>query len=179
MPAKNTNLKFGKRDFIFDKKFYNNLKKTKNLKLSYSESKAVINKANDNIAQAILQENDGFKLPFGLGYICVTRFKSKNLAIDWNTTKKIGQRTYFTNLSTLGNSIAIKWFKVGKAPMTIAFLDIFKFRACRKLSRSASAKFKNGKQYSEWGVSDFYEKGRLENLYDKKFRQPLNIEDNG
>ena len=179
MPAKNTSLKFGDRDMIFSKKFHRTLQKTKDLKLSYADSKMAIDKANDNIAQIILTEHDGFKLPFGLGYICITKFKSKKLSIDWDTTKKIGKKTYFTNLGTLGNSISIKWFKVGKAPMTVAFLDIFKFRSCRKLSRSASKRFKEGKEYYEWSVNDFYEKGRLETLYDRKFRQPLNSEENG
>ena len=176
MPAKNTHLKFGKRDLVFGPKFHKELQKTKNLTLSYADSKAAINAANENIAQVILQEEDGFKLPFGLGYICISRFKSTTLSVDWATTKKIGKKTYFTNLGTFGDSIAIRWFKVGIAPMKIALLDIFKFRPCRKLSRSASKKFKDGKQYCEWQVSDFYEKGRLETLYDKKFRQPLNTD---
>ena len=177
MPKAGTKLRYGNRDYIFGEPMFNSLQQDKHLSISYKASKQIIKKSDDIIADIIMQENDGFKLPFGLGYICVCRFKSKKMMIDWKTTHKTGVRSYFANLATLGDSIRITWFRTGYAVQRSKVVDIFKFKSCRKLSRSVSDAFKNGKQYSEWAHSDFLQKSKLETSLDKKFNKQLN-EDN-
>lgn len=175
MPAKGSKLKYGNRDYIFSRDNWKEEWKEDADKfgLSYSDVDKIIKTANQNIADVIVEENDGFKLPLGLGYICAIRFIPKKPAIDWKATEKNGgKHVYFTNLGTLGYSVGIKWFRVGRVE-NISFNEIFKFKACKKLAQTISKRFKQGKVYSELTISDFIEIGRLENLYNKKFRKEL------
>lgn len=173
MPAKNSHFKYGNRDFIFDKKVWNDLIQKEKIDFSFTECNKIIKNCNSNISEIIREENDGFKLPVGLGYICAIRFVPKKPAIDWIATKKNnGKYVYFNNLNTFGFSVAIKWFRIGRVA-NISFNEIFKFKACRKLSREISKRFRGGKIYSELTNSDFMEIGRLENLYNKKYRKDL------
>lgn len=176
MPAKGSTLRYGNRDTIFNKDVWKNLVEKENIKFSYKECIKIINQCNDNIADVIVEENDGFKLPFGLGYLCAIRFKPKNIAIDWNGTRKNGGKfVYHNNLATFGFSAGVKWFRVGRVS-TSSFNEIFKFKACKKLATKISKRFKGGKMYSELTNADFIEKSRLENFYNKKFRKELKEE---
>lgn len=173
MPAKGSKLRYGNRDFIFNEQVWKTLVEEKKINLSFSQCKKIVNTCNSNIAEVIMEENDGFKLPLGLGYICAVRFIPKKPAIDWKATKTNGGNfVYFNNLSTFGYSVAITWFRVGRVS-NISFNEIFKFKSCKKLSQQISKKFKSGKMYSELTTSDFMEIGRLENFYNKKYRKDL------
>ncbi len=172
MPAKGSKLLYGNRDYVFNKKFFkSNLVEKHKFDLSFKECKDIIDICNKNIADSVVEELDGFKLPFGLGYICVGRFIPKNPAIDWKTSQKVGTRVYFNNLHTFGYSCKTYWFRVGRVTNT-KFHETFKFSAYKTLGISVSKAFASGKKfYQEWSISDLIEKGRLENLYSKKFRK--------
>jgi hypothetical protein len=177
MPAKGSTLQYGHRDLIFNRDSWNNKWKEclekEGLTISYKECDSIIKQSNQNIAEVIMEENDGFKLPLGLGYFCAIRFTPKKPAIDWKATEKNnGKFVYFNNLSTFGYSVAVKWFRVGRVN-NISFNEIFKFKSCKKLAQQISKKFKSGKMYSELTISDFMEKGRLENFYNKRYRKDL------
>lgn len=172
MPAKGSTLRYGNRDFIFDKTVWKELR-AKGLTLSLAECNKVIRAANNNIADVITEENDGFKLPLGLGYLCAIRFIPKKPAIDWDATKKNGgKHVYHTNLATFGYSVAVKWFRVGRIA-NVAINEIFKFRAATTLAGKVSKRFKGGKTYSEMTSADFIQKSNLQNLYNKKYRKDL------
>ena len=172
MPAKGSTLRYGNRDFIFNEDIWNELKE-KGIDLSYSQCNKVIRTCNANIAEIIVEENDGFKLPLGLGYLCAIRFIPKKPAIDWNATAKNGgKHVYFNNLGTFGYSVAVKWFRVGRIT-NLSINEIFKFKACKKLAAQISKKFKGGKMYSELTNSDFIQMGGMQRMYNKKFRKDL------
>lgn len=173
MPAKGSKLRYGNRDFIFNEEVWKSLVDEKKLDFSFVECNKIIRACNANIAEVIVEENDGFKLPLGLGYICAVRFIPKKPAIDWKATaKNNGKFVYFNNLATFGYSVAVNWFRIGRVT-NISFNEIFKFKACKKLAQQISKKFKSGKMYSELTTSDFIEIGRLENFYNKKYRKDL------
>jgi hypothetical protein len=172
MPAKGSKLRYGNRDFVFTEEVYDELKK-EGIDLSYKQCDAIIKNSNANVAEVIVEEIDGFKLPMGLGYLCAIRFIPKKPAINWKATKDNGgKHVYFNNLATFGYSVAIKWFRVGRIT-NISIHEIFKFRACKKLATQISHRFKEGKMYSELTISDFIQKGKLQNLYNKKYRKDL------
>lgn len=172
MPAKGSKLRYGNRDYIFNKAFYET-KLVEKLKtdLSFETCKDLIELCNKNIAEAVVEENDGFKLPFGLGYICAGRYIPTNLLIDWKKTNESGKHVYHLNLHTDGYAVKAYWFRVGRITNT-SFHEVYKFSAYKTLSTAISKAFGSGKKmYSEWAVSDFIDKGRLENMFNKKYRK--------
>lgn len=174
MPAKGSRFRYGNRNYIFNKDFYKtNLVEKDNIDLSFEECKSLLDKCNRNIAEIIVDEIDGFKMPFGLGYIVAGKFLPKNPAIDWKKTNEVGKHIYHLNLHTDGYSVKSYWFRVGRITCT-SFHEVYKFAPYKTLSLAISKAFGTGrKMYAEWGISDFIEKGRLENMFNKKYRKEL------
>lgn len=173
MPAKGSHFVYSGRDYIFNREFYKNvLSKEETLNLTYAECKNIIEHSNHVITDVVKNELDGFKMPFGLGYLCASRFIPKNLAIDWKKTKEIGKRVYHLNFHTNGYSCRVNWFRVGRINVT-SFNEVFKFKAYKTFSQLISKAFKEGKNYLDWTCADYIEKSRLENLYNKKYRKEI------
>lgn len=169
MPAKGSQLKCGHRNYIFGKKFYDTLTQKYNVVLTRKQCSDVIRDANKIIADLIRDELDGFKLPNGIGYLTVTKFKPKKDPIDWQKTKELGKYVYHLNFHSFGYCPRVCWYRVGRIRQT-SLSDVYKFESWTTLGKEVSNAFKNGKQYMHWDTSDFIEKGRLENLYSKKYR---------
>lgn len=174
MPAKGSQLKYGNRDYVFDEDFFDkNLVEKHGVDLSYKKCKALINTCNKNIAEFIADDNDGFKLPNGMGYIVVGKYKPSKPAVDVKKTIQAGKKIYHLNLHTDGYAVKLFWFRVGRINNT-HFHEVFKFIAYKSLRTMVSKAFGSGKKmYSEWSVFDFIEKGRIENLLNKKYRKEL------
>lgn len=172
MPAKNSKLKYGNRDYIFDKKLYEKIVEKTGTDVSYEEARGIVKKHLENIADVVEDEIDGFKLPRGLGYFCSIKYIPKKPPIDWKRSNEIGKRVYFNNLGTFGYTASVKLFRVGR-PNNNSYYDVFMFKPCAKLSERIIRKFNAGKVYSDWTISDFLEKSRLENLYSKKYRKDI------
>jgi hypothetical protein len=173
MPAKNSTLRYGNRDYVFNTDFYDQLvEKNNDLGLSYLEVSKILRTHTKNISEVIEEEIDGFKLPKGLGYFCAVKYTPKKEQINWKKTHEIGKPVYFTNFDTFGYCTAVKLFRVGR-PNNNSFYDVFMFRPCKTLAQSIMKKFKAGKIYSEYRISDFIEKSRLENLYSKRYRKEI------
>lgn len=161
MPAKGYKME---RNNIIDLAFYKKFKAETGINIDYKTFKSVIVDSNEEIANIIIDGNDGFRLPKGLGAITVSKYKAKphQKRIDWLNSNKFKKRIYHLNLHTYGYSFAIRWFKHDITKFGLA--GIYKFKACRSLSRAVSKKAKEtqGKQYFEWKFADFYESSRLE-----------------
>lgn len=184
MPAKGSKFKLGNRDYVFNKKFYKkHLVENAGTTLSFVECEKIINASNKQIAQVVTDEIDGFKLPFGLGYVCAGKYKpgpNSEAATDWKKTLELwkdspeakaeGKRVYHLNFHTLGYSVRSYWFRVGRITNT-KFHEVFMFKSYKTLTQSISKAFSSGKTYCEWEIGDFIEMGRLENLYNKKYRK--------
>lgn len=171
MPAKGSVLRHGNRDYVINQDFYKKLiEENKDLNLSYKDITLILKEHSKNIADVIENEIDGFKLPKGLGYLCAIKYKPTKPPINWKKTKDIGKLVYHTNFDTLGYTSTVKHFKVGR-PNNNKFYDLFMFKPCKILMQSVIRKFKAGKIYSDYTISDFIEKSRLENLYTKKYRK--------
>jgi len=174
MPAKGSKLRYGNRDYIFNMPFYKkNLVEKHNINLSFEECKNIIETCNANIAEVVIEENDGFKLPFGLGYIVVGKYRPTRPQIDWKKTNEAGKKVYHLNLHTDGFAVKLYWFRVGRINKT-HFNEVYKFTGYKTLSVDISKAFGSGKKmYSEWNIYDFVEKGRVQNLFNKKYNKEL------
>jgi hypothetical protein len=172
MPCKKgSKFKYGHRNYIFNLAFWKRLKEEKKLQLSYKQAKQVLDKSQEIISDVIVEEEDGFKLPFGLGYIVVTKFISKKPAKDWKKSKELGKDVYFTNLNTLGFSVRVAWYGyLHQSNRNYFFREIYMFKTSEYLSKRVSKAFAAGKKYIEWDQADFVSKGRLEKLYQDKIK---------
>lgn len=174
MPAKGSKLRYGNREYIFKMPFYKKkLVEEKKIELPFDVCKKIIESCNKNIAEVVVEELDGFKLPFGLGYICAGKYIPTNPMIDWKKSNEVGKYIYHTNLHTNGYAVKAYWFRVGRIDNT-KFHQVYKFSPYKTLSTLISKAFGTGKKnYTDWATSDFIEKSRLENLYNKKYRKEL------
>jgi hypothetical protein len=177
MAFKGSKLKYGHRNHIFDVAFFKKIAKEKGINFTYKEARKVIDKANEVVADVVTDEKDGFKLPFGLGYIVAHKFISQKLAKDWKASAKAGFDIFYTNLHTLGYSVRVNWFSfVKESNKSYSFRSVYMFKTSEYLSKKVSKAFANGKEYMEWTSADFVDKGRLEKYYRSKIANNKNIE---
>lgn len=161
------------RNYIFNKIFHaENLVKKCNVTLGYDTCKEVVIHANKLIADCIRVDIDGFKLPLGMGYLATTKYKPTNTHVNWSESIKLGKRVYHHNIHSDGWACKISWFRVGRVTNMRAS-EVYKFSADTYLSQSVSKSFKEGYPYNNWVIADFISKGRLENLYNKRYRKNL------
>lgn len=178
MPAKGSKLKYGHRNHIFGIAFWKRLIEGKKLELNYGQSRSIITRANEIIGNIILEEIDGFKLPYGLGYLVATKFIPKNPAIDWKKSKELGTTVYFTNLHTFGYSVRVSWYSfIHDCNRSNSFRNIYMFKTAESLSKRVAKKFAAGKDYLCWVPADFVNKGMLEKLFRKRIENSKNIVD--
>ena len=175
MPAKGSKLVYGNRDYIYNKSFHEReLAPREGFDLPWDVCKDIIENSNKNIAEAVCDEIDGFKLPFGLGYVVAGKYIPTHPLTDWKATKETGSKKVHLNLHTFGYAVKIYWFRVGRIRNT-KFHETYKLSPYKTLSSAVSNLFGSGKrQYHEWCTNDFIDKGRLENMYNKKYRKELN-----
>lgn len=172
MPAKG--YKF-RRDNIIDVKFYKEFKEQHNIDIDYKTFKKIIITSNKKIADIIVDGNDGFRLPKGLGAITVSKYKSSKKHIDWQNSNKFNKRIYHLNLHTYGYNFSIRWFKHNVTKL--ALVGIYKFKASRKLRRSVvkRAKDTQGSVYFDWQYRDFYQATKLERYLLRRDKNGKNI----
>lgn len=168
MPAKNTTLRNGPRDTVLTKKFYDKVIKKLGINIDIKTFNNVIVKSNEQIQKVVADEEGGFKIPENMGYLVVTKYKSKKQPIDWVNTKKLKKTVYLPNLHSFGYIHHIKWFRMG---LTINFgtYDVYKFEPCREIKRRVSKNVKEYKTYHSWVTADFWTSSKtLKRIINKK-----------
>lgn len=169
MPAKGTHYQLPDRDQVLSPSLWKAFKQKHNIEISYSDFTNIIKESNKKIFNAVLEDENGFKLPENLGYFCIIKYKTKKKAINWADSKKYGKKIYFLNLHSFGYRYHIKWFKTGIA--RFAFNEVFKFAPLRLMRTEVSKKIKAGvKDYHEWTLKDFWNNNKLEKLVNKKLK---------
>lgn len=86
-------------------------------KVPYVRFKRILDAFNISTKEAILQRSEGFKMPFGLGYICIVKYKpksytSKSLSVDYKTSKELGKTIYHLNEHSNGYKYRFYWSKI-------------------------------------------------------------------
>lgn len=128
----------------------------------------IIKRSNDLIAEAILNNPVGFKLPNSIGYLAVDKFKPKKGSIikpiDWITTNRTKTLTYLTNLHSFGYIYIIKLYKNPNK----ANLDCYVFKPQKLLNRALAKKIKGGKDYEKLDRSFFSRRFSIDKIFKNK-----------
>lgn len=82
------------------------------------------------ILETLLERSEGFKMPFGLGYIQIVKYKpkklnDKSLSVDYKASKEYDKRIYHLNEHSNGYKYRLYWSKLPKT-----FPDRYIYQLC-------------------------------------------------
>lgn len=82
----------------------------------WSVFKAVLTEFNRTVRDILLEQSGAFKMPHGLGLLCIGKYKpkhynSKGLSIDFKTTRELGKIVYHLNEHSNGYKYRLFWSK--------------------------------------------------------------------
>ena len=85
--------------------------------VDYKQFKDILDRFNEEILSCLLQSSEGFKMPFGLGYVQIVKYKpksmtSKSLSIDFKSTAEYGKTIYHLNEHSNGYKYRLYWSKI-------------------------------------------------------------------
>lgn len=94
----------------------------------YLRFKRILDEVNKVIIDSILDRSEAFKMPSGLGLICIVKYKpktytDKSLSVDYKSSKEEGKRIYHLNEHSDGCKFRLYW---SKQPYT--FADRYKYQ---------------------------------------------------
>lgn len=87
--------------------------------VDYSRYKRILDAFNKVVSHEIFEHSQCFKMPFGLGYICIVKYKpktytSKSLSVDYKASKDENKRIYHLNEHSSGYKYRLFWSKLPK-----------------------------------------------------------------
>lgn len=85
--------------------------------IDYSRFKTILDTFNKTILESLQDRSEGFRMPYGLGYIRIVKYKpksytQKSLSIDYKTSKEFGKRIYHLNEHSDGYKYRLFWSKL-------------------------------------------------------------------
>lgn len=157
----------GRTNYITHEGYNNYITKYPDSKVTYTQYIAILKRSTVIIRDYILENSLGFKLPYNIGYISVTKFKTNKdfVAIDWINTRKLGKIIPLTNFHSFGHAFKIKLFKNNKMQPLLAY----KMNAHRIIKRMLAQKIKSGKadHYINIDRNYFTKRFSIENTLNK------------
>lgn len=107
---------------------YKQYKKDYGNDVDYRQFKDILDKFNEQVLSCLLQSSGGFKMPFGLGYVQIVKYKpksmtTKSLSIDFKSTAEYGKIIYHLNEHSNGYKFRLYW---SKTPQT--FPDRYRYQ---------------------------------------------------
>ena len=87
------------------------------IEVDYSLYKRVLDEMCAVILEHILERSDGFKMPYGLGFIQVGKYRPKeltpkSLSIDYNASIEYGKQIYHLNEHSDGYKYRFYWSRI-------------------------------------------------------------------
>mgnify|MGYP001210628413 CR=1 FL=1 len=101
------------------------------------------------LMEEILLNGVLFKMPFRMGYFRIIKRKlsySHKIAIDWDTTNKIGKKVYHLNDHTHGYKYIFKW---NKRNLIFKYCNLYRLVITRTHKRRLASLIKAGQDYYE------------------------------
>lgn len=97
------------------------------IEVDYGLYKRILDTMCSVILEHVLNRSEGFKMPYGLGYIQVCKYKPKSftpqsLSVDYKASKEYDKRIYHLNEHSDGYKYRLYWSKI---PRT--FPDRYKY----------------------------------------------------
>ena len=104
--------------------------RTMPVEVDYSLYKRILDEMCNVILECVLESSDGFKMPYGLGFIQIGKYKPKNLdasslSQDYKASREYNKRIYHLNEHSDGYKYRLYWSKI---PRT--FPDRYKYQLC-------------------------------------------------
>lgn len=104
------------------------IKENNDVDILYSRFKRILDEINKNILECLQDRSDGFKMPLGLGYLRIVKYKpkrldDKSLSVDYKASEEYGKRIYHLNEHSNGYKYRLYWSKI---PQT--FPDRYKYQ---------------------------------------------------
>jgi hypothetical protein len=98
------------------------------IEVDYSLYKRVLDCMCSTILEHILERSEGFKMPYGLGFIQIGKYRPKSyspdsLSVDYKVSKELDKRIYYLNEHSDGYKYRLYWSKI---PRT--FADRYKYQ---------------------------------------------------
>lgn len=91
-------------------------KENKAVDLVYLRFKRILDTFNKTILDSVLERSESFKMPLGLGTVCIVKYKPKSytqrsLSQDYKSSKEEGKRIYHLNEHSGGYKYRLYWSK--------------------------------------------------------------------
>lgn len=104
--------------------------KTLPVEIDYSLYTRVLEEMCKVILEHVLERSEGFKMPYGLGFIQIGKYRpkslsAKSLSVDYKASLEYGKRIYHLNEHSGGYKYRMYWSKI---PRT--FPDRYKYQLC-------------------------------------------------
>ena len=100
------------------------------IEVPYSVYTRVLDEMCNIILEYVLERSEGFKMPYGLGFIQVGKYRPKtlteqSLSVDYKASKDYSKKIYHLNEHSEGYKFRLYWSKI---PRT--FPDRYKYQLC-------------------------------------------------
>lgn len=128
---------------------YNNWARETESEVSYVRFKRISEAFNKLISDSILDASEGFKMPYGLGYVRIIKYKpktytSKSLSVDYKSSKEEGKTIYHLNEHSDGYKFRLYWSKL---PQTFPDRYRYQLKLIRANKRKLAQLIFNHKDY--------------------------------
>lgn len=107
---------------------FRDMYRTMPVEVDYGLYKRILDEMCIVILEHVLNASEGFKMPYGLGFIQIGKYRPKNLdseslSVDYKTSNELGKRIYHLNEHSDGYKYRLYWSKI---PRT--FPDRYKYQ---------------------------------------------------
>ena len=109
---------------------FRDMYKTMPVEVDYGVYKRVLEEMCKVILERIFERSEGFKMPYGLGFIQIGKYKpktmsSESLSVDYKASKEYDKKIYHLNEHSDGYKFRLYWSKIPKT-----FPDRYKYQLC-------------------------------------------------
>jgi len=96
---------------------YKDYIKNNDVDIQYARYKRILDEFNKVVKDEVLERSQPFKMPYGLGLICIVKYKpkgytDKSLSVDYKTSNDENKRIYHLNEHSNGYKYRLYWSKV-------------------------------------------------------------------
>ena len=147
-----------KQSYTFYDMYKTFLLENEGVELSYFDFKRVLDEMCKIIQDKILNASEGFKMPYGLGYIQICKYKPKtynktSLSVDYKASRDIGKTIYHLNEHSDGYKYRLFWSKI---PRTFPDRYRYQLSLVRANKRKLAQLIFNNKDYIDINDIQFY-----------------------
>lgn len=147
-----------KQSYTFADMYQSYLRENNAVELSYVDFKRILDEMCNIILERVLEASDGFKMPFGLGFIQVGKYlpkgyTSESLSVDYKASKQYNKKIYHLNEHSNGYKYRLFWSKI---PRTFPDRYRYQLSLVRQNKRKLAQLIFNNKDYIDINDIQFY-----------------------